>query len=76
MVEDERVAARPPAFEVLLTADVGGAGVEDAPLPALDARTAAVGGAPQQHLVHTRHPVGFRVAQRAAEKVLAKRKTL
>ena len=70
VVENQRVSAGPPSVEVLLTADVGGARVQNASQPALDTRTSSMRGAPQQHFVDAWHSVRFRIAVSTPEEML------
>ena len=72
MVEYEGVSPGSPAHQVLLAPDVGVGGVQDAPLPPLEAGT-ALNPASEDHLVHAGQSVGFWISKRALEQMLQSR---
>ena len=69
MIEYEGVSPGSPADQVLLAPDVGVGGVQDAPLPPLQPRT-ALNPASEDHLVHAGQSVGFWVSKRSLEQML------
>ena len=72
MVKYEGVSPGPPAHEVLLAPDVGGGGVQNPPLPSLEAG-AALYPPSENHLVHAGQPVGLWVSERSLEQMLQSR---